>query len=110
MDALIVLTPRLATPQPKECPMDDHLTWLVMKQPGLKPAAKMVLYWIAESHDQTTDECVVGIGRLAQLCVVSRKCVQMHLTNLKKAGLISIQPRFKTGRVQDVNAYRLRLS
>ena len=89
--------------------MDDYTTWLVMKQTGLKPAAKMVLYWIAESHDQTTDECVVGIIRLATLCEISRKCVQTHLRHLKKIGLISVSTRHHVSRSQDVNAYKLRL-
>jgi len=89
--------------------MDDYTTWLVMKQTGLKPAAKMALYWIAEAHDETTGECVVGINRLAQLCEVSCKCVQTHLAHLKKLGLISVSTRHHVSRAQDVNAYKLRL-
>jgi pyocin large subunit-like protein len=80
-----------------------------MQKTGLKPATKIVLYWIAESYDATTDEFVVGINQLATLCEISRKCVQTHLRHLKKIGLISVSTRHHVSRAQDVNAYKLGL-
>ena len=43
--------------------MSHYMTALAMKQKGLKPAAKVVLYWIADHHNGETGQCNPSIKR-----------------------------------------------
>lgn len=90
--------------------MSHFMTALAMKQPGLKPAAKIVLYWLADHHNETTGECFPSINRLADLCEMSRRSVEVHLGDLEARGLIARQARHRDGGGKTANGYILRLS
>lgn len=90
--------------------MSHFMTALAMKQPGLKPAAKLVLYWLADHHNETTGECFPSINRLAELCEMSRRSVEVHLADLEARGLIARQARHRDGGGKTANGYILRLS
>ena len=68
------------------------MTALAMKQTNLKPATKIVLYWIADHHNGETGECFPSINRLAQLCEMSRRSVETHILTLEQEGLLEVRP------------------
>lgn len=90
--------------------MSHLMTALAMKQPGLKPAAKIVLYWLADHHNETTGECFPSINRLSDLCEMSRRSVENHIADLEGAGLIERQERRREGGGKTANGYILHLS
>ena len=63
--------------------MSHYMTALAMKQQGLRPATKVVLYWIADHHNSETGDCFPSINRLAVLCEMSRRSVETHITALE---------------------------
>lgn len=85
------------------------MTALAMKQPGLKPAAKIVLYWIADHHNESTGDCFPSINRLAEICEMSRRSVENHIADLEVLGLIKRQERRREGGGKTANSYILRL-
>ena len=90
--------------------MSHFMTALAMKQKGLKPATKIVLYWLADHHNETTKECFPRILRLAELCDMSRRSVEGHLTILEDIGLIKRINRFRDQGGKTSNGYILYLS
>ena len=90
--------------------MSHFMTALAMKQKGLKPATKIVLYWLADHHNETTKECFPRISRLAELCDMSRRSVEGHLTILEEFGLIKRINRFRDQGGKTSNGYILYLS
>ena len=62
--------------------MSHYMTALAMKQQGLRPATKLVLYWIADHHNSETGDCFPSINRLAVLCEMSRRSVAVYYTHL----------------------------
>jgi DNA-binding transcriptional ArsR family regulator len=85
------------------------MTALAMKQPGLKPATKIVLYWLADHHNGETGRCHPSIARLAECCEMSRRSVENHLKDLEKAGLVRIKPRRREQGGKTSNDYTLML-
>lgn len=83
------------------------MTALAMRQTGLKPAAKIVLYWIADHHNETTGDCFPSISRLANLCQMSRRSVEGCLSDLEAFGLIKVVPRFRDTGGKTSNGYIL---
>ena len=69
--------------------MSHYMTALAMKQVGLKPATKIVLYWIADHHNGETGQCNPSISRLAKCCEMSRRSVEAHISTLEDKGLVS---------------------
>jgi DNA-binding transcriptional ArsR family regulator len=90
--------------------MSHYMTALAMKQTGLKPATKIVLYWIADHHNGETGKCFPSINRLASLCEMSRRSVEGHLETLETLGLIKRIPQYREGGGKTTNAYLLELT
>jgi hypothetical protein len=89
--------------------MSHYMTALAMRQTGIKPAAKIVLYWIADHHNGETGECFPSINRLADLCEMSRRAVEGHIAELERIGLLKRHTRIVSGRGQTSNGYTLHL-
>jgi DNA-binding transcriptional ArsR family regulator len=90
--------------------MSHYMTALAMKQTGLKPATKIVLYWIADHHNGETGKCFPSINRLATLCEMSRRSVEGHLDTLETLGLIKRIPQYRESGGKTTNAYILELT
>lgn len=86
------------------------MTALAMRQAGLKPAAKIVLYWIADHHNGETGQCNPSIKRLAECCEMSRRSVENQIASLEAAGLVEVQQRYRAQGGKTANSYTLRLS
>lgn len=90
--------------------MSHLMTALAMRQEGLKPAAKIVLYWLADHHNGETGRCNPSINRLAKRCEMSRRSVENHLQSLQDAGLIEISNQHRDRGGKTANIYTLRLT
>ena len=88
--------------------MSHYMTALAMKQAGLKPATKIVLYWLADHHNSDTGRCFPSLSRLAKLCEMSKRSVQTHLGELQSRGFVKIHENMRNG-VQTSNDYELLL-
>ena len=86
------------------------MTALAMKQTGLKPAAKIVLYWLADHYNQSTGECFPSINRLIELCEMTRRAVQNNIDDLEAAGLVEVVTRHRPNGSQTSNIYVLKLA
>jgi len=86
------------------------MTALAMKQAGLKPAAKIVLYWLADHYNQSTGECFPSINRLIELCEMTRRAVQNNIDDLEAAGLVEVVTRHRPNGSQTSNIYVLKLA
>ena len=62
--------------------MSHYMTALAMKQQGLTPAAKIVLYWLADHHNGETGDCFPSHKRLAELSEMTDRSVRNHLADL----------------------------
>jgi len=89
--------------------MSHYMTALAMKQRGLKPAAKIVLYWLADHHNETTGACFPSLKTLANECEMGKSTLIRHLDDLEKAGLIERHDRTRENGSQTSTAYKLRL-
>jgi len=89
--------------------MSHYMTALAMSQAGLKPATKIVLYWLADHHNGETGQCNPSISRLSKCCEMSRRSVENHLAELVRLGLVvrKSMRRDKGGKTS--NAYVLNL-
>jgi len=83
------------------------MTALAMKQQGLKPATKIVLYWLADHHNGTTGLCIPSQKRLAELCEMTDRSVRTHLDTLQTLGLIQVIERKRDNGSQTSNEYKL---
>ena len=90
--------------------MSHYMTALAMKQTGLKPAAKIVLYWLADHYNQSTGECFPSINRLTELCEMTRRAVQNNIDDLEAAGLVHVVTRHRPNGSQTSNIYVLKLA
>lgn len=81
------------------------MTALAMKQRGLKPAAKIVLYWLADHHNGETGKCFPSLSRLADVCEMSKRSVQDQIHALELAGLISIDATYRDDGQQTANNF-----
>ena len=89
--------------------MSHYMTALAMKQQGLKPATKIVLYWLADCHNGETGKCFPSINHLASVCEMSRRSVEGHLTALEQIGLIKRFNQFRDRGGKTSNSYVLEL-
>jgi DNA-binding MarR family transcriptional regulator len=64
------------------------MTALAMKQQGLKPATKIVLYWLADHHNGETGKCFPSLARLCKVTEMGKTALVGHLDTLEKLGLI----------------------
>ena len=85
------------------------MTALAMKQAGIKPSAKIVLYWLADHHNGETGRCFPSLKTLERECEMSRPAIIRHLSALEDAGLISRDQRKRENGSQTSTAYRLHL-
>ena len=86
------------------------MTALAMKQKGLRPATKVVLYWIADHHNSETGDCFPSINRLAVLCEMSRRSVETHITALEDQGLLKRKAQYRDTGGKTANSYLLELT
>lgn len=68
--------------------MSHYMTALAMKQQGLKPATKIVLYWLADHHNGETGKCFPSLARLCKVTEMGKTALVGHLDTLEKLGLI----------------------
>ena len=68
--------------------MSHYMTALAMKQQGLKPATKIVLYWLADHHNGETGLCFPSLNRLALLTEMDKSTVVRHIDTLATLGLV----------------------
>ncbi|NPD14478.1 hypothetical protein HOY34_04595 [Xinfangfangia sp. D13-10-4-6] len=68
--------------------MSHAATNWAIRQRGLKPAAKIVLWHLADRHNGDTGQCNPKQERLAQDCEMSRSTLNLHLNELERLGLI----------------------
>ena len=80
-----------------------------MKQVGLKPAAKIVLYWLADHHNGETGACFPSLATLAKECEMDKATVVRHLNKLEKDGLIVRHERRRGNGSRTSTGYELRL-
>ena len=90
--------------------MSHYMTALAMKQQGLKPATKIVLYWLADHHNGETGKCFPSINRISELSEMSRRSVECHLETLEKIGLIKRVNQFRETGGKSANSYILELT
>ena len=81
-----------------------------MQQKGIKPATKIVLYWIADHHNSETDACFPSLATLSDECEMSKRAVQAHIDTLSYAGLIERVERKRGNGSRTSNGYRLNLT
>ena len=89
--------------------MSHYMTALAMKQKGIKPSAKIVLYWLADHYNGETGECFPSHKRLAECCEMTRQSIINQLKILEEAGLVKIIPRFRSNGSHTSNTYELML-
>ena len=68
--------------------MSHYMTALAMKQKGLKPATKIVLYWIADHHNGEDGRCFPSLARLCECTEMGKTALTGHLNALEELGLI----------------------
>lgn len=85
------------------------MTALAMKQRGLKPSAKIVLYWLADHYNGDTGECFPSHKRLAEVCEMTDRSIRNQIEVLKDMGLIEVFDRKRPNGSQTSNAYKLLL-
>lgn len=87
--------------------MSHYMTALAMKQKGLKPAAKIVLYWLADHHNSETGACFPSLSRLAEECEMNVATVKRHLLSLEQDRLIQRNQRTRENGSQTSTQYIL---
>lgn len=85
------------------------MTALAMKQRGLKSAAKIVLYWLADHYNQSTGACFPSLKTLAEECEMDKSTLIRHLNALEEAGLIARSARVRDNGSQTSTAYFLHI-
>ena len=85
--------------------MSHEATNWALKQRGIKPAAKIVLFHLADRHNPDYG-CFPSHNTLAKDCEMSKRSVQNHLEALEQAGLIRKENRMEEG-VYTSNRYFL---
>lgn len=89
--------------------MSHYMTALAMKQKGLKPPAKIVLYWLADHHNGETGDCFPSHKRLAELSEMTDRSVRAQIDILRSMGLIETIQRTRDNGSQTSNGYILNL-
>jgi DNA-binding MarR family transcriptional regulator len=80
--------------------MSHAATNWAIRQKGLKPATKVVLWFLSDCHNGHTGQCNPRQDTLADECEMSRSTVNLHLAKLEELGLIKRIPKIdpKTNR------------
>lgn len=82
--------------------MSHAATNWAIRQRGLKPATKIVLWQLADCHNGHTGQCNPRQDTLADLCEMSRSTLNLHLSKLEEIGLIkrhaTLDPKTKKQR------------
>jgi len=68
--------------------MSHAATNWAIRQKGLKPATKIVLWHLADCHNGHTGQCNPRQETLAAACEMSRSTLNLHLAKLEELGLI----------------------
>ena len=68
--------------------MSHRATNWAITQRGIEPAVKIVLWYLADCHNNHTGLCNPSQSRLAEDCEMSRRTVNRHLAKLEELGLI----------------------
>ena len=68
--------------------MSHSATNWAIKQRGLKPAAKIVLWHLADCHNEHTGQCNPRQSTLAEFCEMGKSTLNRHLADLEERGLI----------------------
>ena len=68
--------------------MSHAATNWAIRQRGLKPATKIVLWHLADCHNGHTGQCNPRQALLAEMCEMGRSTLNRHLDELEKRGLI----------------------
>ena len=89
--------------------MSHYMTALAMKQKGLKPAAKIVLYWLADHHNSETGKCFPSLKTLAGECEMDVATVKRHLKHLEDMGIIRRHQRHRENGSQTSTQYTLQM-
>lgn len=89
--------------------MSHYMTALAMKQVGLKPATKIVLYWLADCHNGETGQCFPSHKYLAKQCEMTDRSIRTHIELLEKEGLIRKRENHRDNGSQTSNSYELLL-
>jgi len=87
--------------------MSHYMTALAMRQQGLKPATKIVLYWLSDHHNSETGLCCPSVRTLADECEMDRATVIRHLNLLEEMGLIARETRNRENGSQTSNDFKL---
>lgn len=90
--------------------MSHYMTALAMKQAGLKPATKIVLYWLADHHNSETGLCCPSLNTLSKECEMARSALVRHIDILVEFGLVSRFKRTRENGSQTSTEYLLNLS
>ena len=90
--------------------MSHYMTAIAMQQKGLKPATKIVLYWLADHHNGETNRCFPSLKRLSECCEMSKRSVQMQIDHLKEIGLLRIEHSYRPDGQQTSNNFVLELT
>lgn len=85
------------------------MTALAMRQKNLKPAAKIVLYWLADHHNESTGACFPSFSTLAEECEMDRATVIRHINSLCEMGLVKRIERNRENGSRSSNGYSLSL-
>lgn len=87
--------------------MSHKATNWAVEQRGLKPATKVVLWHLADRHNNDLG-CFPSQERLAEDCEMSRSTLNLHLNTLEERGLIRREQRWhKDTKKQKNTRYRL---
>ncbi len=68
--------------------MSHCATNWAIHQRGLKPATKIVLWYLADCHNRNTGRCDAAQDTIAAQCEMDRSTVNCHLKALEKHRLI----------------------
>ena len=68
--------------------MSHYMTALAMRQEGLKPATKIVLYWLADCHNSETGRCFPSLAFLCKKAEVGKTALVGHIDKLVELGLV----------------------
>ena len=68
--------------------MSHYMTALAMRQQGLKPATKIVLYWLADCHNSETGRCFPSLAFLCKKAEVGKTALVGHIDKLVELGLV----------------------
>jgi len=74
--------------------MSHKATNWAIQQRGIDPAAKILLWHLADCHNSHTGRCDPSQERLAHECEMSRSTVNRHMKNLEAVGLIRRVKRY----------------